>query len=167
MTEKTLQYDAGNVEDYYWIECVVRLPGDRDDKTGNYKDFACTAKVECADVIDALDLDRWTTQAFQYMWRSGRKKGNPATQELAKAAWFLERGFLRGHHWQASACDVVAHVLEHSLDRYGSQTMPLGLAELAKALRERDPEAVAIVAEAYAEEGSRSAKKFTPAMGVG
>lgn len=162
MTEKPVEYRAGEVEDYYWVECRVRLPGDRDPKTGEFKDFACKAKVQVADLIDALDLDRWTTQAFQYIWRSGRKPGENTGKELAKAAWFLQRGVEIDNHWQSALCDVVAAVIERSLDRHGSQTVALGLSEFADSLRKRNLEAVQLVVDCYGDELTKAPRTGAP-----
>lgn len=158
MTEKTTSYDAGNVESYYWIECRVMLPADRDSVTGEPQEFSCQAKVQVGDVIDALDLDRWTTQAFQYIWRSGKKPGERKRKELSKASWFLSRGVELDGHWQAALCDTVAAAIERAVDRHGSQTLGLGLMEFVGSLRSRDPDAVNIVAEAYGDNLIKAAK---------
>lgn len=153
MTEQPALYDAGKVEDYYWVECKVRLPGPRSETSGEFQEFMCLAKIQCADVVDALNLDRWTTQAFQYIWRSGRKHGEPQTKELAKAAWFLQRGFTREGHWQARLCDVVAKVIENVIQTpCGSVALKVALAGFAAGLRTREASAVEIVAEGYGDE---------------
>jgi hypothetical protein len=165
MTEKNTSYEAGKVEPYYWIECRVMLPAERDSTTGEPQEFSCQARVQQADVVDALELDRWTTQAFQYIWRAGKKPGESKKKELSKAAWFLQRGVELDGHWQAALCDVVAAAIERGVDRHGSRTLGLGLMEFVGALRSREPEAVAFVAEAYGDSLTK-AEKTAPAVGT-
>ena len=45
-------------------------------------------RIECADVIDALDIDHHTASAFEYIWRHKRKNG---VEDLRKAKWRIER----------------------------------------------------------------------------
>jgi hypothetical protein len=163
VTEKKIEYKAGQVEDYYWVECRVSLPADRDAISGEPQEFSCMAKVQVSDLIDALDLDRWTTQAFQYIWRSGRKPGEGKQKELSKAGWFLQRGVEMKNHWQASLVDVVASCIERALQRHGSQTLALGLSTFAEELRNRVPEAIQVVADAYGNELTK-VPKTTPAL---
>lgn len=157
MTETPTEYNAGKVEDYYWVECKVRLPGERSEPDGKTPEFACLAKVQCADVIDALNLDRWTAQAFQYIWRSGRKKGESHVKELAKASWFLHRGVDIKGHWHARLCDVIAKVIEaipqgERIVMSGGGDVAVSLARFVAKLREREIGAVRLVAESYGEE---------------
>jgi len=49
-------------------------------------------RIECADVIDALDLDHHTASAFEYIWRHLCKGG---ITDLRKAKWRLERAIER------------------------------------------------------------------------
>lgn len=131
----------------YWVECQVRLPKEnRDEATGAFTEFRCTAKVGCADVVDALDLDRWATQAFQHLWKSAGRSHDARVKELARAKWCIERSMNRGgRNWQTQACDVVANLLE-------AAASPEQVAELAAGLRQRDKDAVARLAVAYIEE---------------
>jgi len=166
MTAKTSEeYKAGEVEDYYWVKCRVQLPAERDSISGEPQEFSCMAKVQVADLIDALDLDRWTTQAFQYIWRSGRKPGEGKQKELSKAGWFLKRGVELKNHWQAALCDVLATSIERLLEKKGpeSRTLALALSQFANDLRKRDPEAIALVANAYGDELTK-APETAPAV---
>ena len=45
-------------------------------------------RIECADVIDALDIDHHTASAFEYIWRHKHKNG---VEDLRKAKWRIER----------------------------------------------------------------------------
>lgn len=87
MTETPPGYDAGPPAPYHeWIECLVRVPSE---VGGPGSDIRCPAKVRCDDVIDALDLDRWSTVAFQHLWRSGRSAHR--MHQLDCCLWYLKR----------------------------------------------------------------------------
>lgn len=149
MTEPKIQYQAGPAASlpHYFVSCTVSVPGDsRDPDTGRFVQVRCPAKVECADVVDALDLDRWTTQAFQLIWRSGSVSNIKHREKaLAEAQWFLERGYTRERHWQSALADVIARVLEdHASDD--------DAVALAERIRAREEEAMIFVGELYASE---------------
>lgn len=108
MTEKTVAYVTGAAEpEHQWIECSARVPNlDREGES----EIQCKAKVRCDDVIDALDLDRWSAIAFQHLWRSGRT--TTSRREKAVALWYLKRATY-GHHAEAR---TVARVLRHLVE---------------------------------------------------
>jgi hypothetical protein len=58
------------------------------------------ATVECADVIDALNLPRWVAFSFKYLWRAGQK-GN-AYEDIAKAAECCRRHLMLGEDSNAN-----------------------------------------------------------------
>ena len=45
--------------------------------------------VECIAISEAFSAN--LGQAIQYIWRHGRKEGQPAVKDLEKAAWFIRR----------------------------------------------------------------------------
>ena len=47
--------------------------------------------VECADIIDALQMEYHRGQAFKYLWRAGHKDPDKYVEDLRKAIWYLER----------------------------------------------------------------------------
>ena len=102
MTEKTISYDAGAKEpEHHWVECSVRVPS----LDGGESEVQCLAKVRCDDLIDALDLNRWSAVAFQHLWRSAQP--GRLGRELQLALWYLKRA-TAGHHAEAR---IMARVL--------------------------------------------------------
>lgn len=47
--------------------------------------------IEAIDVIDAFGLDFYLGNVLKYILRAGRKNGQPASRDLGKAAFYLER----------------------------------------------------------------------------
>jgi hypothetical protein len=47
------------------------------------------SKVQCADITGAFSFN--LGNVIKYVWRAGRKDGNPVLQDLRKAAWYLQR----------------------------------------------------------------------------
>jgi hypothetical protein len=47
------------------------------------------SKVQCADITGAFSFN--LGNVIKYVWRAGRKDGNPVLQDLRKAQWYLER----------------------------------------------------------------------------
>jgi hypothetical protein len=45
--------------------------------------------VQCADITGAFSFN--LGNVIKYVWRAGRKDGNPVLQDLRKAQWYLER----------------------------------------------------------------------------
>ena len=54
-------------------------------------------EIECADVGDQLDLDRWSMAALKYLWRKGEKLAPGMTameseiEDINKCIWYLQR----------------------------------------------------------------------------
>lgn len=46
---------------------------------------------ECIDVIEALGLGYHLGNAIKYLWRAGRKDVAKTTEDLRKAAWYINR----------------------------------------------------------------------------
>jgi len=156
MSSEQAIYETGpdhpNAEPYYWIQCAVSVPS----PDGSASEVTMQAKVEASDVIDALDLDRWTCQAFQYLWRSGRKPGQRLVKELSKAQWCLNRSVHAfDSDWQATTMDTVARTLEFLLEKFPAETLGATMMALARDIRQRDPRAVTLIASSYAEELTR------------
>lgn len=70
-----------------WVRCTVFLPD------SSAEGFSCLAKVSCADLIDALELDPWAAQAFVHLWDSGSRNVGARRRAiyLANALYCLER----------------------------------------------------------------------------
>lgn len=47
--------------------------------------------VECLDVAEALSLNLLVGQAFQYIWRAGRKSPETYKNDLEKALFYIQR----------------------------------------------------------------------------
>jgi len=47
--------------------------------------------IECIDVIEAFNLNFNLGNAIKYILRAGRKNDKTKTQDLEKAAWYLNR----------------------------------------------------------------------------
>lgn len=110
MTEEKIGYDAGGPEPkHQWVECSVRVPSV--DKTGD-AEIQCLAKVRCDDLIDALDLNRWSAVAFQHLWASCRGQSK---RELHLALWYLKRA-TAGHHAEARAVATLLRKLVELAD---------------------------------------------------
>ncbi len=94
MTETGPGYHAGGREpEHHWVECSARLPSELGDT-----EVQTLAKIRCDDVIDALDLPRWSAVAFQHLWRSATTSKPRRHQSLA--LWYLKRA-CSGHHAEA------------------------------------------------------------------
>lgn len=72
--------------------------------------------VECAEVIQALSTqEQWrhfcAMTAFAYLWRQGRKEGEPAEDDIAKALRWLEIALGRkeadeSQHWESKCMEM-------------------------------------------------------------
>lgn len=110
MTETPSSHDAATPQPQHeWVECSVRVPAGDGESSG--ADVQCLAKVRCDDVIDALDLDRWSAVAFQHLWRSGHSTAQ--RHELSCSLWYLKRAI--GDHQAEARC--IARVLRRLLQR--------------------------------------------------
>jgi len=49
--------------------------------------------VECIQVTEHMTFN--VGNAIKYLWRNGLKDGQPAVQDLRKAAWYIEREIQR------------------------------------------------------------------------
>lgn len=47
--------------------------------------------LECIDVIEALGLPYHLGNVLKYIFRAGRKEGQPKERDLLKARWYLDR----------------------------------------------------------------------------
>ena len=117
----------------FWVDCVVSLPTPDGTDT-----FSCQAKVRCADVVDALDLDRWSSMAFRHLWRMAKRSPEHRRRSLTYAKWYIERAM--GHGWQVHLFDVIASVLEgvaESHEREGADPL-VQIRGIAADLRSRN-----------------------------
>lgn len=62
---------------YTGVRCIATVDGVRR-----------MVEVECKDIVRALGLGYAAGQAFAYIWRAGRKDGEPAHKDLRKAAFW-------------------------------------------------------------------------------
>lgn len=121
MTERAPGYTvaAAAEPEPHWVDCSVRVPDlDSDKKT----EVQCRAKVRCNDVIDALDLDRWTAVAFQHLWRSSERARSQREKEAA--LWYLKRA-TAGHNAEATSFAKVLRKLITMADDQGKDLRTL------------------------------------------
>lgn len=99
---------------HQWVECTVKVPNpDR----GGESEIQCQAKVRCDDVVDALDLSRWTALAFMHLWHSA--DANPNQRDLQLALWYLKRA-CAGQLAEARAVARLLRMLVHTADDRGT-----------------------------------------------
>lgn len=55
----------------------------------NHPDHYNQLDVECIDVVEHFSFNLGS--AMKYIWRAGLKQGEPADQDLNKAAWYIQR----------------------------------------------------------------------------
>lgn len=53
--------------------------------------YRTAAGIEAVDVIEAFELSWHLGNAAKYILRAGKKDGQPATQDIEKAIWYLRR----------------------------------------------------------------------------
>lgn len=61
------------------------------DGSGYYDITINGVTISCNDVIDALDMNFNTGEAFKALWRCGRKPGTPRSYDLDKVVYFATR----------------------------------------------------------------------------
>jgi len=112
VTEQAPGYVATEHEPYReWVECSVLLPSE-DGSSKN--EVHCKAKLRCDDVIDALDLDRWSAIAFQHLWRSGRQ--STRRRHLSSCLWYLKRAIGEHSAEARSVARLLRALLQRSVD---------------------------------------------------
>ena len=67
------------------------LPSGKDGSPYYDITLPCGTVVSCNDVIDALDMNFNTGEAFKALWRKGRKHSVPASYDLDKVVYFATR----------------------------------------------------------------------------
>lgn len=65
--------------------------------------------VECIDIAERLSF--CAGNALKYIWRAGEKQGVPASEDWAKAAWYLRRCATRGEQVDAFVVEMAIEAL--------------------------------------------------------
>ena len=147
MTENSPGYFTGrDPPPHQWVECSVRVPNI---ERGGETEVQCQAKVRCDDVIDALDLGRWSSIAFQHLWRAalaGNKK-----HELGLAVWYLKRASA-GHHAEARATARLVRKLVEVADAPDAPDLRTVLLDFARDAEMAEFDAVELIHQSATQE---------------
>ena len=93
-----------------------------------------TGDIECVDAMKQQATPEefrgyLRLTAFKYLWRMGRKEGNPPDKDAGKAKWFITKlqeelhlAALRGGRTEKSHLDVIAEEMGRTTDSTGLVT---------------------------------------------
>jgi hypothetical protein len=98
--------------------------------------------VQCVEIAECLNFN--LGNALKYIWRSGKKGGEPVGDDLTKAAWYIQRELMRLNDPQASlnfndlvpVVNKVLMVIAHERDSILGRFLTLVQSEDPNALRQ-------------------------------